>query len=227
MKRYDRDCKADEGMMFVATEKAKEWASYKNCEVGKPLEEDMKRWVPTGFVDAGIVIEVPNSDWIQCEGYVVGYYHNDIFLSCGNHMVVPDKEVAENYLRFCKQNHIYKNNNLVIKSEPYNGEKPKDMQIFNGKVVRDRSNYYGLDYHSKGDLFAEDVYWDLMNCLPPKCFTDRCSQVGEPHSHKINCKGECKPTYATFSKVAEGIWEFKGNCFYGETEERGQEIPYL
>lgn len=71
-----------------------------------------------------------------------------------------------------------------------------------------------------------------MDCLPPVCMSARCSQMGEPYSSKLDEKtGEWRSIYATFRKVGgewpNGIWEYCGHCFRGETVERGKEMAHI
>lgn len=83
-------------------------------------------------------------------------------------------------------------------------------------------NYY-VKVGDKVDELLVDYFMDL---LPPACMRSDCSQVGEPHSMRIDdVTGEYKNTYTTFKKISEGVWEFCGNCFRGENVERGMEIP--
>ena len=39
--------------------------------------------------------------------------------------------------------------------------------------------------------------------------------------------GNGKATYSTFKRIAEGIWEYCGDCFRGENVKRGTELPYV
>ena len=57
-------------------------------------------------------------------------------------------------------------------------------------------------------------------------------EVGEPYSSKLDEKtGEWRSIYATFRKVGgewpNGIWEYCGHCFRGETVERGKEMDHI
>ena len=70
-----------------------------------------------------------------------------------------------------------------------------------------------------GDLVEQAVVDEAMNCLPPACMTARCAQMGEPYSHLPDHTGTWRATYATFSKVCEGVWEYRGHCFSGQTDE--------
>lgn len=99
--------------------------------------------------------------------------------------------------------------------------------IFNGKEVLTQDNF---DYSKVqiGDYVEQAVVDDAMDLLPPACMTGRCSQVGEPYSTRFDINKGCyRNTYATFTRVAKGIWMFCGHCFYGEIEERGTEPPYV
>ena len=84
-------------------------------------------------------------------------------------------------------------------------------------------------YNLVGDMDEVD---NAMDCLPPVCMSARCSQMGEPYSSKLDEKtGEWRSIYATFRKVGgewpNGIWEYCGHCFRGETVERGKEMAHI
>lgn len=72
---------------------------------------------------------------------------------------------------------------------------------------------------SVGDYVTQEVVEDAVNCRPPACMTSRCTQLGEPYSHRKDRNGKWRATYATFSRVSSEIWEYRGHCFCGETEE--------
>ena len=79
-----------------------------------------------------------------------------------------------------------------------------------------------------GDYVTQDVVDDFMDCLPPACYSSRCSQMGEPYSCREDPNtGKFRNTYMTFSRVSGQIWKYCGNCFQGETEERGVDPPYI
>lgn len=90
-----------------------------------------------------------------------------------------------------------------------------------------------FDYSSArpGDYVAQAVVDDAMDCLPPACMTSACSQMGEPYSHRLDPEtGSWRATYATFRRVTsspDGIWQYCGHCFRGETVERGHEPVYV
>lgn len=70
-----------------------------------------------------------------------------------------------------------------------------------------------------GDLVGQDVVDGVVNALPPMTLTGMLVQMGEPYSHELDQYGYYRATYATFQKVCAGVWEYRGNCFRGKTEE--------
>lgn len=102
--------------------------------------------------------------------------------------------------------------------------------------------YDGKDVHTPdtftyenakiGDYVNAEVVMDAMDALPPACMRRDCAQLGEPYSHRQDPDtGKLRPTYATFKCVSgdfrEGVWEYCGNCFRGETTERGKDPVYV
>lgn len=82
-----------------------------------------------------------------------------------------------------------------------------------------------------GDYVEQAVVDNAMDCLSPACMTSRCSQLGEPYSHRMDPEtGRWRPTYATFKRVCgewpNAIWEYCGHCFRGENVERGRDPVY-
>ena len=81
-----------------------------------------------------------------------------------------------------------------------------------------------------GDLVTAEVVMNGMNIMPPATMRLACAQMGEPYSHRLDpLTGKLRATYATFRCVEgdfnAGTWEYQGNCFRGETTERGED-PY-
>jgi len=70
-----------------------------------------------------------------------------------------------------------------------------------------------------GDLVDREVVDEAVNALPPATLTGTLVQMGEPYSHLPDHTGRWRATFATFQKVCEGVWEFRGYCFRGETKE--------
>ena len=107
----------------------------------------------------------------------------------------------------------------------------KPKLIWNGKEVTDEDDF-SYATAKPGDYVTQAVVDDAMDCLPPVSMSVRCSQMGSPYSSKLDEKtGKYRNTYATFRKVGgefpNGIWEYCGHCFCGETEERGKNVPYV
>lgn len=225
--RSDGWYEADEGKYFVLTEKGKqECASYKHKTVGKPV--DRYDYEAVGWsVEKGYVEEVPNPNWIEKVGYVVVYGNNGYELPAGNYTVFPEKWMAEKYMKHY-QSYPWMDKELYIKEAVYKGEKQTEPIYHDGKQVYDDSWYFGCAALEIGDYVTEDIVDDMINCLPPACMRSDCSQCGEPVNHMIDEKtGKERPTYTTFRKVAENVWEYRGDCFRGENEQRGMEIPMV
>lgn len=96
---------------------------------------------------------------------------------------------------------------------------------YNGKEVltQETFNYATVQI---GDYVEQAVVDNAMDCMPPASMSSRCSQMGEPYSHRLDPKsGRWRATYATFKRCAgiSGVWEYCGHCFRGENEERGRE----
>lgn len=101
--------------------------------------------------------------------------------------------------------------------------------MFNGKHVWKQDNFT-YEAVKVGDYVEQAIVDAAMDCVPPACMRADCSQMGEPYSARMDEKtGRWRDTYETFRKVGgewpNGIWEYCGHCFRGETVERGIE-PY-
>ena len=224
----DYEYKADKGKHFVLTEKGKEWASYRDYEVGKPIDI-FDTYGSKSMVDQGALIEVDDPDFVVMPGYRAVYdVHGDgkhIFDTC-NHIVYPDREMAECAAKeFNNRPWRINEQKAYVIDAVYEGKRPKQCREYNGKPV------YNSDYWSFnrpiGSLVEENIGWDMINCVPPKCMRSNCMQCGEPASEKIDDKtNKVRLTYATFKKITDGIYEWCGDCFYGENIERGKEVPY-
>lgn len=79
-----------------------------------------------------------------------------------------------------------------------------------------------------GDLVTQEVVDNFMNALPPASMSFLCAQLGEPYSEKKDPDtGRFRPTFLTFKKKRDEVWEYCGKCFRGETVERGEEPQYI
>lgn len=102
---------------------------------------------------------------------------------------------------------------------------------YNGKEVISIDKF-SYDTAKTGDYVEQEVVDEAMDMLPPACMSANCFQLGEPYSHREDPDtGKWRATYATFKKVAgeypNGIWEYCGHCFRGETIERGKNPCYV
>lgn len=101
---------------------------------------------------------------------------------------------------------------------------------YNGKPIFTQENF-NYSEAKIGDYVEQAVVDDAMDCLPPASMSARCAQMGEPYSHREDPEtGRLRPTYYTFKRVAgewpNGIWQFCGCCFQGETVPRGKDPIY-
>lgn len=102
--------------------------------------------------------------------------------------------------------------------------------IYDGREVLTQDTFRYSEARP-GDLVEAEVVMEAMDCLPPACMTLRCAQLGEPYSHRQEPDtGRWRATYATFRCLQggwdKGVWEYRGHCFRGETEERGEDPAY-
>ena len=104
------------------------------------------------------------------------------------------------------------------------------MKEFNGKklvTMEDWTDSFD-SICNVGDYVEEQIVDEMINCLPPVCMRSDCMQCGEPYSHEVDPKSKrLRPTYSTFKKVADGVYEYCGHCFCGDNVERGNEPIYI
>lgn len=224
--RNDNWYEADKGKHFVLTERGKaKCASYRNKTVGEPIDE--YDYETTRYdVESGYVEEVDIPNWTKLKGFEVVYYNGEYRLSAGNPQIFPTRKAAEGHKKHY-ESYTWFDHELFIEEVEYEGVPLSESQYYNGKEVVDKEHYFGLDACEIGDYFTESMVDDFMNMLPPACMRSDCSQIGEPNSHRIDENGKCRATYATFKRIAEGIWEYCGDCFRGENVKRGKELQYV
>lgn len=217
MKVYDNFCRADKGFAWVLTPKGKE------CKTSPIMDDCVPHWA----WNEGYVAEEPIPGWkIDLVGYKVGYYHNGTFLSCGNPQVFPTREIAQNYAdNYAKSPWFDKE--IVILETTYEGVPLSEPTYYNGKPVIDEEHYFGLTAHNVGDYFSEEKVMDFMDMLPPACMRSDCMQIGEPASHRLDENGKSKATYSTFKRIADGVYEYCGDCFRGENVMKGEKPIYV
>lgn len=82
------------------------------------------------------------------------------------------------------------------------------------------------------DFVDAEVVMNAMNLLSPTIMYQSYAQVGGSYSDRWDpLVHRDRPTYATYrcirGNISEGIWMYCGNCFRGETTERGNLSPYV
>jgi hypothetical protein len=159
-------------------------------------------------------------------GYSVMYEYNGYELYAGNPIVFPERKLAEKYMKYY-QSKPWFHHELYIKTEIYEGKDLEPCREYNGKRVYNESWLPDLNCLEIGDLVEGKIVDDLMNALPPACMRSDCCQLGEPHDSRIDENGKGHNTYETFKRIADGIWEYCGDCFRGENVQRGTEMPYV
>ncbi len=226
MKRYDNWFRADEGFRFVLTELGKmEVASYRDMTVGEPVSE-YEDEATISFVEQGYLREERDPNYVELTGWKAVYNHKGYQLYAGNPIIYHDREMAELAAEEFNNRPWNNGDKAFVIKDIYRGQKPVPCRTFEGKTVYNRS--YWTYNRPVGSLVEEEIVDDLMNCVPPLTMRSNCMQTSEPHNHKEDEKtGQVKATYATFKKVAEGIYEYCGDCFKGENEMRGKEIQYV
>lgn len=75
-------------------------------------------------------------------------------------------------------------------------------------------------YLFPGDTVDEAFVEYFIDLLPPETMRSTCMQVGEPFSHEKDEQGRYRPTYDTFHRLSDGLWQFDGHCFSGENKNR-------
>ena len=101
---------------------------------------------------------------------------------------------------------------------------------YNGKEVLTEDTF-SYSKANVGDLVDAQIVMNAMDAVPPACMRLGCAQLGEPYSERIDTNtGKIRSTYATFRCLNggwdTGVWEYRGHCFKGETEERGETPAY-
>lgn len=224
--RKDGWYQADKEKHFVLTEKGKkEVASFRYKMVGEPVSEydtEAVRW----SVDEGYKMEVDIPDWITKTGYEVVYDYGNHTLNAGNSIVFPEKEIAEKYKKNY-QSLPWMKHDVYIRETIFEGKALRECRIYDGKKVYNKDWYYGTSALEIGDFVEAEIVDDLMDCLPPACMRNDCSQVGEPSSSRIDENGKERYTFSTFKRVTLEIWEYCGDCFKGENVPHGTELLYI
>ena len=217
MERLDREYRADKGKMWRFTSVCETWASYKG-KTGKAYDDN---YVPKTWVESGLVEEIDDPDWVVMPGFRVVYDYNGNQLPCGNPYVFHNREMAERQVKeFDSRPWNHGERKAYIIDDIYEGKCPRPLQTYNGKTVYNFDWWFG-EIGEDGDYVDEEIADWFLNCVPYKTWTRNMIQCGEPYSSTKEGM-----TYSTFIKIADGVWEYKGNCLKGTTDH-GTPIPYM
>ena len=179
------------------------------------------------MVEDGAVEEVPIPDWFVTTGWKVVYDYNGYQLPAGNPIIFPDLELAKNYMDNYARYSWMKNKPYIIEST-YEGKPLSKCKLHNGKPIYNYDWFITFDAFKPGDYVCEEIADYVLNALPPRYWSESIIQCGEPTTSREDEKiGKMRNTYLTLKKIADGIWEYCGDCFVGETEMRGKEMQYV
>lgn len=171
------------------------------------------------MVEQGAVKEVPDLEWVTLPGYRAMRSYKRMELTVGNGVIYPDREMAEAEVEHYMSQPWSQEKAYVVETV-YEGKRPKPCREYEGKRVFNR-DYWSYN-RPIGSLVERQIAEDAGNCVPPRTWTRNMIQCGSPAGSKVE-----GTTYATFVRVTEDIWKWCGNCFAGESEPRGTEIPYV
>lgn len=220
--------KADKGKHFVLTEKGKaECAGYQDKTIGEPIDKYDDCIAYEWNIRRDYLTEVDIPNWITKEGYEVVYDYNGYTLCAGNHIVFPERQIAERYKKNQEKEPWMKEHKLYIRPAIFEGVALRECRTHNNKQVYNADWYYGIDCLQLGNLVEEEIVSDIVDALPPACMKTDCTQLGEPADHRIDENGRTHAVFATFRRVAENTWEYCGKCFRGENVQRGIAPVYV
>lgn len=74
-----------------------------------------------------------------------------------------------------------------------------------------------------GQFVEESIYWQMLNCVPPRSCSRDYMQVGEADG---TCPKTGRDTYATFARE-NGMWKFVGYLPFGEGRPRLKDFSDL
>lgn len=74
-----------------------------------------------------------------------------------------------------------------------------------------------------GQIVEESIYWQMVNCVPPRTLSRNYMQVGEPYGYDF--EKHCD-TYSTFVRE-DGAWKFLGELPLGEGKPRLKDFSDL
>ena len=157
--------------------------------------------------------------------YRVVYKHkNGNIVTAGSHGWIPDKEVADKLLTYENNwflENFHENKNCFLETrETDEPDNRVPMEMYNGKLVHNEDHLY-WDALDIGDYVDGAVANYIMNCVIPAFFTRQVIQCGEPEDtvEDPNNPNHYRNTYLTLVRVADDVWEFRGYCFKGQTQQ--------
>lgn len=87
------------------------------------------------------------------------------------------------------------------------------------------------EYARVGDLVGADVVEYFAICVPPLVLKEGFLQCGEVADYEYDEEGKWHGTYITFVydhiENSRGVWKYCGECFQGETEDKGKDKTQL
>ena len=153
---------------------------------------------------------------------VYDYNGHQISTMNGSDDWIPTKEIAEKLLARKQQKPYFKGEKLYL-IERNNPIKYPEMQMYNGKPVYEYPYLY-WDALDVGDYVSREVAEWIAECVPPITYGGGLIQCGEPYDSALDKTiNRHRPVYLTLRHVANGVWEFIGYCFKGQTEDYRKE----
>lgn len=104
---------------------------------------------------------------------------------------------------------------------------PEPNKEYKGKPVYNRDTFE-YDVAEIGDYVTTEIATDAGNAVPPIEYNSNMIQCGEPTDSRYDDrKCRYRNTYATFVRVGNDVWEYRGDCFAHETMQRGNTISVV
>lgn len=92
-----------------------------------------------------------------------------------------------------------------------------DRIVMENIYTMEQWNHDGTLKIKVGQRVAEDVVFQLRDCVPPAYLSRTMVQVGEAYDN--DAEHPSRELFTTFTKEA-GVWTYRGHCLYGKTEHR-------
>ncbi len=143
---------------------------------------------------------------------------------------IPEKEVAEKLKAYWINQYKewgFKSREVFLESrETDEPDNRVPMETYNGKPVYNWDHVY-WEIMEPGSYVNREIADHMLNVLPPAYWTRNVIQLGEPYDHRPlpDDPEKYAPTYDTFVRVTDEVWEYRGHCFKGKTEESAKKVP--